>query len=46
MKTLAPTTAATLLDACVENTGGVSTLAVSYLGYAYFYFYLSPTGGS
>ncbi len=46
MNTLAPATAAaSSLDACVENAGGLYALSASYLGYAYFYFYYSPTGG-
>jgi len=46
MNTFTPATAAaSSLDACVENVGGLYALSVSYLGYAYFYFYPSPTGG-
>jgi hypothetical protein len=44
MNTLAPTTtAAATLDARVENAGGLC--ALSYLGYAYLYFYYPLTGG-
>jgi hypothetical protein len=49
MNTLAPTTAASpVLDARVEDTGGLCAFAFFYLylGYAYFYFYPSLTGGS
>jgi len=48
MNTLAPTTATTSLDARVENDGGLYACATFYLylGYAYRYFSLPPTGGS
>jgi len=48
MNTLAPTTATASLDARVEDTGGLYAFAAFslYLGYAYFYFYPSPTGGT
>jgi hypothetical protein len=48
MNTLAPTTVTALLDARVEDTGGLCAFAFFYLylAYAYFYLYLSPTGGT
>jgi len=48
MNTLAPTTATASLDVRVEDTGGLYAFAFFYLylGYAYFAFYPSPTGGT
>ena len=47
MNTLASTTvAASMLDAHVEDAGGLFAFALFYLGYAYLYFYLPQAGGS
>lgn len=45
MNTLAHMTAASAIDARVDDTGGLYAFAFFYLGYAYFYFYPSLTGG-
>lgn len=47
MNMLASTTAASLLDARVEDAGGLYAFALFFPGYAYFYFcfYPSVAGG-